>query len=188
MSGKDFARSVVCSVQTNQIEEYLTKVDNMPDQLASVKVTPAFVLLFLPSCLLLLSLLSAIFSSSSSSSSSPFLSSCFLLPVLLSLLVCSFFSFFLFRVFALHLLKPFVSCWSCQGLPCSCTTALLVHVLLCYPICASCFLLLFFSVITYCPLPNHSPCAVKVPYVGFRPQSIDHKCDVLQVFYVGFRP
>ena len=88
MSGKDFARSVVCSVQTNQIEEYLTKVDNMPDQLASVKVTPAFVLLFLPSCLLLLSLLSAF--SSSSSSSSPFLPSRFLLPGLLRFLVYSF--------------------------------------------------------------------------------------------------
>ena len=185
MSGKDFARSVVCSVQTNQIEEYLTKVDSMPDQLASVKVTPAFVLLFLPSCLLLLRLLSAF---SSSSFSSPFLLSCFLLSRLLSLLVCSSFSFFLFRIFALHLLKPFVSCWSCQGFSFSCTTALLVHVLLCFPICASCFLLLFYSVITYCPLPNHFPCAVKVPYVGFRPKSIDHKRDVLQAFYIGFRP
>lgn len=40
MSGKDFARSVVCSVHTNQIEEYLTKVDALPDKLADVKVAP----------------------------------------------------------------------------------------------------------------------------------------------------
>ena len=38
MSGKDFARSVVCSVHTNQIEEYLAKVDAMPPQLATAKV------------------------------------------------------------------------------------------------------------------------------------------------------
>ena len=38
MSGKDFARSVVCSVHTNQIEEYLAKVDAMPEQLTTAKV------------------------------------------------------------------------------------------------------------------------------------------------------
>ena len=38
MSGKDFARSVVCSVHTNQIEEYLAKVDAMPPQLSTAKV------------------------------------------------------------------------------------------------------------------------------------------------------
>ena len=38
MSGKDFARSVVCSVHTNQIEEYLAKVDALPPQLAQAKV------------------------------------------------------------------------------------------------------------------------------------------------------
>lgn len=38
MSGKDFARSVVCSVHTNQIEEYLAKVDAMPAQLTAAKV------------------------------------------------------------------------------------------------------------------------------------------------------
>lgn len=38
MSGKDFARSVVCSVHTNQIEEYLAKVDALPDSLANAKV------------------------------------------------------------------------------------------------------------------------------------------------------
>ncbi|KAL3131679.1 hypothetical protein ABBQ38_007972 [Trebouxia sp. C0009 RCD-2024] len=39
MSGKDFARSVICSVHTNQIEEYLAKVDAMPPQLATAKVS-----------------------------------------------------------------------------------------------------------------------------------------------------
>lgn len=38
MSGKDFARSVICSVHTNQIEEYLAKVDAMPTQLITAKV------------------------------------------------------------------------------------------------------------------------------------------------------
>lgn len=38
MSGKDFARSVVCSVHTNQIEEYLAKVEAMPAPLANAKV------------------------------------------------------------------------------------------------------------------------------------------------------
>ena len=38
MSGKDFARSVVCSVHTNRIEDYLTKVDAMPPQLADARV------------------------------------------------------------------------------------------------------------------------------------------------------
>lgn len=38
MSGKDFARSVVCSVHTNQIEEYLAKVDALPDKLIDAKV------------------------------------------------------------------------------------------------------------------------------------------------------
>ena len=38
MSGKDFARSVVCSVHTNQIEEYLAKVDALPDKLTDAKV------------------------------------------------------------------------------------------------------------------------------------------------------
>ena len=38
MSGKDFARSVVCSVHTNQIEEYLAKVDALPAALANAKV------------------------------------------------------------------------------------------------------------------------------------------------------
>ena len=39
MSGKDFARSVVCSVHTNQIEEYLAKVDALPEELAKGQVT-----------------------------------------------------------------------------------------------------------------------------------------------------
>jgi len=39
MSGKDFARSVVCSVHTNQIEEYLAKVDALPDKLTDAKVS-----------------------------------------------------------------------------------------------------------------------------------------------------
>ena len=38
MSGKDFARSVVCSVHTNQIEDYLSKVDALPAQLADAQV------------------------------------------------------------------------------------------------------------------------------------------------------
>ncbi len=38
MSGKDFARSVVCSVHTNQIEEYLAKVDALPGNLTGAKV------------------------------------------------------------------------------------------------------------------------------------------------------
>ena len=38
MSGKDFARSVVCSVHTSQIEEYLAKVDALPEQLANTQV------------------------------------------------------------------------------------------------------------------------------------------------------
>ena len=38
MSGKDFARSVVCSVHTNQIEEYLAKVDALPEELATAQV------------------------------------------------------------------------------------------------------------------------------------------------------
>ena len=38
MSGKDFARSVVCSVHTNQIEEYLGKVDVLPEKLTDAKV------------------------------------------------------------------------------------------------------------------------------------------------------
>ena len=42
MSGKDFARSVVCSVHTNQIEEYLAKVDAMPAQLSTAKVCSFF--------------------------------------------------------------------------------------------------------------------------------------------------
>ena len=40
MSGKDFARSVVCSVHTSQVEAYLAKVDAMPDELANAKVSP----------------------------------------------------------------------------------------------------------------------------------------------------
>lgn len=39
MSGKDFARSVVCSVHTNQIEEYLAKVDALPEDLATAQVS-----------------------------------------------------------------------------------------------------------------------------------------------------
>lgn len=38
MSGKDFARSVVCSVHTNEIEDYLAKVDAMPTPLANAQV------------------------------------------------------------------------------------------------------------------------------------------------------
>ena len=38
MSGKDFARSVVCSVHTNEIEAYLAKVDAIPEELANAKV------------------------------------------------------------------------------------------------------------------------------------------------------
>ncbi|DBB15580.1 TPA: hypothetical protein ACH3X3_003794 [Trebouxia sp. C0006] len=39
MSGKDFARSVVCSVHTNQIEEYLAKVDALPGNLTGAKIS-----------------------------------------------------------------------------------------------------------------------------------------------------
>lgn len=49
MSGKDFARSVVCSVHTNQIEEYLAKVDALPEELAKAQVISAT--LALKSCL-----------------------------------------------------------------------------------------------------------------------------------------
>ena len=38
MSGKDFARSVVCSVHTSQVEAYLAKVDAMPEELANAQV------------------------------------------------------------------------------------------------------------------------------------------------------
>ena len=42
MTGKDFARSVVCSVHTNQIEDYLAKVDALPEELAKAQVASAF--------------------------------------------------------------------------------------------------------------------------------------------------
>ena len=38
MTGKDFARSVICSVHTSKIEDYLGKVDALPEELATAQV------------------------------------------------------------------------------------------------------------------------------------------------------